>query len=372
MKKPLFTLVSVLVFFSLGSISSLASFNDISGHTYEKEILFIEKSKLIKNSEKFYPDAEITRAEFVKIILLTKYSQKKIDTSSFYQNKFSDLEKTDWFFSYANFAKSKQIISGYENNVFKGNANITKGEAIKIVSNVLLGGPIKSAYCKNDSQWWCAYSQSLQKVNMSLAHEYRLKGNENLKRGEMAKLMYSSRKFISPTDSAQKIVSSARAQIGKVLYYDTGYYAGGYPPEDRGACTDVLSQALLDNGYNIKSKIDSDMSKNSSQYSASFDRNINFRRVRNVRIFLSRFALSLPTCVEKSCFESSDWQAGDIVTYDQIPGSLWHVAIVSDKKNAKGIPLLIHNYGRGVIENDYLKTWPAPISGHFRMKNMIQ
>lgn len=156
------------------------------------------------------------------------------------------------------------------------------------------------------------------------------------------------------------LVESARNQIGIVTKYDNQYYNGGYPPEGRGACTDVIERALMDQGYDLKNKIDKDMLNFPEEYPYKSDPNINYRRVVNLKIFLDRY-------FEKIDLEQ-DWQPGDIVTYDQIPGGLWHIAILSDKKNKDGIPLLIHNYGRGVIEDDFLFKWPAAITGHYRLR----
>lgn len=156
------------------------------------------------------------------------------------------------------------------------------------------------------------------------------------------------------------LVESARNQIGIVTEYDNQYYNGGYPPEGRGACTDVIERALMDQGYDLKNKIDKDMLNFPEEYPYKSDPNINYRRVVNLKIFFDRY-------FEKIDLEQ-DWQPGDIVTYDQIPGGLWHIAILSDKKNKDGIPLLIHNYGRGVIEDDFLFKWPAAITGHYRLR----
>lgn len=170
---------------------------------------------------------------------------------------------------------------------------------------------------------------------------------------------------------SQVLVESARRQIGVVTRYDVGYYQGGYPPDNSGACTDVIERALRDNGYNLKEKVDKDMEKHPERYPFSSDPNINFRRVKNVKIFFDNYAEKIPTCTNKECFEKGYWQPGDIVTFDQIPGSLWYIAIISNKtiQEADGIsvPLLIHNYGRGVVEDDLLLSWPAPITGHYRV-----
>lgn len=156
------------------------------------------------------------------------------------------------------------------------------------------------------------------------------------------------------------LVESARNQIGIVTKYDNQYYNGGYPPEGRGACTDVIERALMDQGYDLKNKIDKDMLNFPEEYPYKSDPNINYRRVVNLKIFFDRYFKKIDL--------EQDWQPGDIVTYDQIPGGLWHIAILSDKKNKDGIPLLIHNYGRGVIEDDFLFKWPAAITGHYRLR----
>lgn len=179
------------------------------------------------------------------------------------------------------------------------------------------------------------------------------------------------------TTETHPLVEAGRAQIGVVTQYDTGYYQGGYPPADRGACSDAIIQALLANNYNLKEKIDADMANHPERYPNEFDSNINFRRVQNIKVFLDYNAESLPTCTDNECFENGNWQAGDIITFDQIPGGLWHIAIVSNKNRPASdddsvrIPLLIHNHGRGVVEDDLLLDWPAPISGHYRFTNVF-
>lgn len=170
-------------------------------------------------------------------------------------------------------------------------------------------------------------------------------------------------------DDFTDIILSARSQIGVVTKYDTSYYSNAYPPEDSGACTDVIWRALKASGYDIKKMIDDDIRKFPKAYGTGItaDPNIDFRRVQRVRTFLERHTKRVTTRIEPGNMENlKEWQLGDIVTFAQIPGSLWHIAIVSDQRNEQGVPLLIHNYGLGVIENDLLTTWPAPITGHFR------
>lgn len=168
-------------------------------------------------------------------------------------------------------------------------------------------------------------------------------------------------------DDYTDIVQSARAQIGVVTSYDTSYYAGGYPPESTGACADVPWRALQGAGYDFKQMIDDDMRARPDAYVTEYDANINFRRTQNIRVYLERHATSLTTDVVPNNKENLlQWQGGDIVTFAQIPGGLWHVAVVSEQRQANGVPYLIHNHGYGTIEDTYLTHWPSAITGHFR------
>jgi len=58
-------------------------------------------------------------------------------------------------------------------------------------------------------------------------------------------------------------------------------------------------------------------------------------------------------------------QPGDIVVF----GST-HIGIISDIRNEKGIPYLIHNGGQPKREEDFLELYNVyePISGHYRLK----
>ena len=51
------------------------------------------------------------------------------------------------------------------------------------------------------------------------------------------------------------------------------------------ACTDLVERALRENSYNLKDLIDEDMKNNPGLYPHESDPNINFRRVKNVKIF---------------------------------------------------------------------------------------
>ncbi|MBQ7800457.1 MAG: DUF1287 domain-containing protein, partial [Oscillospiraceae bacterium] len=86
------------------------------------------------------------------------------------------------------------------------------------------------------------------------------------------------------------------------------------------------------------------------------DNNIDFRRVSNLQTFFEEYAQKLTTDTN----EISQWQPGDIVIFN---GGK-HIGIVSDKRNSKGQPYIIHNGGQPNREEDYFKR--AEVYAHYR------
>lgn len=163
-------------------------------------------------------------------------------------------------------------------------------------------------------------------------------------------------------DDYTDIMLGARQDAKNHPIYKSAYYAGGYPPNDEGVCTDVVWRAFKNAGYNLKDLIDEDIKNNVDLYprvNGKPDPNIDFRRVPNLISFFSRNATSLSTDLS----QIADWQPGDIVTFENR-----HVGIISDKRNKNGIPYLIHNGGQKNREEDILEIYSlySKISGHFR------
>jgi len=172
--------------------------------------------------------------------------------------------------------------------------------------------------------------------------------------------------------SGNKLVTAARTQVGVTVTYDPAYVGLSYPngdvPKDRGVCTDVLIRAARDGlSADLQKLLHEDMRAHFEAYPKQWglskpDRNIDHRRVPNLRTWFKRrgFELPLPKAGDVSAF-----LPGDIVTCT-VPPNLPHVMIVSDKKTADGRPLVIHNIGQGAREEDSLSAFP--ITGHYRWK----
>ncbi len=172
-------------------------------------------------------------------------------------------------------------------------------------------------------------------------------------------------------DRPSRIVSRARAEVARGVKYDPSYeriaYPGGDVDPSRGVCTDVVVRALRAAGIDLQRALHEDVARAPWAYVeiAKPDASIDHRRVPNVKTFLERHALRLTTRVE----DRSAWRAGDIVVwrFGICPACRpRHLGIISDAKNADGVPLVIHNIGPTAREEDVLLAWT--IVGHFRVR----
>lgn len=162
---------------------------------------------------------------------------------------------------------------------------------------------------------------------------------------------------------AAALIQGAREEARRAPFYVSAYYAGGYPPENRGVCTDVIWRAFAFAGYDLKAQMDADIRKNRAAYPrvSRPDPNIDFRRVPNQTAFFRRHAQSLTTRIDGANLAA--WLPGDIAVFANPD----HIAILSDKRNAAGIPLLLHNQGPFATEGDDFMDWYGRgIVAHFR------
>lgn len=171
----------------------------------------------------------------------------------------------------------------------------------------------------------------------------------------------------------KKIVTRARAEIGKVAVYDnswmqTSAYPGGDVPEGRGACTDVVVRALRTIGVDLQELVHEDIKVDigdgAKGYKLSWlDHHIDHRRVTTMHTWFERNAVSLTTDVR----EKAAFRPGDVVFFSWSWGRsalAEHVAIVSDVVGPRGYRLLIQNGGPRPTENDGMDR--PHMVGHYR------
>lgn len=168
---------------------------------------------------------------------------------------------------------------------------------------------------------------------------------------------------------ATQLVAAARAQVGVTVGYDPAYRRLAYPdgdvPLETGVCCDVVIRALRKQGVDLQRLLHEDMKRHFDRYPNNWglkapDSNIDHRRVPNLACYFTRQGWSIPVRKEAAAF-----RPGDLVTWNLGQG-LVHIGVVSDRRTAKGTPLVIHNIGRGAQEEDIL--FKFTITGHYRVR----
>lgn len=164
------------------------------------------------------------------------------------------------------------------------------------------------------------------------------------------------------------IVHAIRVEVKERRTYQSNYYAGGYPPEYEGVCTDVIWRGLMAAGIKLKDVMDADIKENLELYPRTYgirDPNIDFRRVGNQYVFFERFCEVLTTEVIPGDIENlKQWQPGDIVVFE----GLKHVAIISDRRARDGTPYIIHNSPPYASEVKLKSVYGGQIVGHYRWR----
>lgn len=160
-------------------------------------------------------------------------------------------------------------------------------------------------------------------------------------------------------DDQTDILNNALNYISKKPKYKSKYYSTGYSNDNYGVCTDLVAYSLLNSGYDLMNLVNEDILNNKELYNIDkIDKNIDFRRVRNLKIYFDRHAISL----SKNINDTYEWHAGDIVVFEK------HIGIVSNVRNKRGVPYVIHHrsrFQRNYIEDILGKRYK--IIGHYKI-----
>ena len=160
-------------------------------------------------------------------------------------------------------------------------------------------------------------------------------------------------------DDQTDILNNVRDYIKTNPKYKSKYYTTGYPNDEYGVCTDVVAFGLKGAGYDLMNLVNEHIKTNRNLYDIDvIDKNIDFRRVQNLKVYLDNNAIVLTNDINKI----KEWQGGDIVVFKN------HIGIVSDKRNKKGISFIIHhaNPYQRYYEEDILE-YRNDIIGHYRI-----
>ncbi len=160
-------------------------------------------------------------------------------------------------------------------------------------------------------------------------------------------------------DDQTDILNNVREYIATNPKYQSKYYASGYPDDEYGVCTDVVAFGLKGAGYDLMELVNEDIRNNKDDYNIdTIDKNIDFRRVQNLKVYFKNNAISLSTNI----YDIDNWQGGDIVIFQN------HIGIVSNNRNKNGVTFVIHhaNPFQKYYEEDILES-RNDIVGHYRI-----
>lgn len=106
-------------------------FVDTIGHWSEPAVLSLFERDIVKGKAPglYAPNDNITRAEFLKIVILNAGYQ----ISDFSGASFRDVSERDWYYDYVSFAEFSGFIKGYGDGTFRPNAPINRAEAVSIL-----------------------------------------------------------------------------------------------------------------------------------------------------------------------------------------------------------------------------------------------
>lgn len=131
----------------VGNVS--ADYADVAhGAWYESYIGLFQKLGYLstiegKHGAVIYPDRKITRAEFVELIY--NVAMAGVSDGSMKLSTFDDVNAKTEHYAAIGFAVSKGIVSGYEDNTFRPEKNITRAEVAAVVNRFLGRIPAENA-----------------------------------------------------------------------------------------------------------------------------------------------------------------------------------------------------------------------------------
>jgi len=177
-------------------------FDDTKGHWAENTISYVASRELVGGvgHNKFEPQKNVTRAEFLKMILSAGgINPKTTDVTA------TDVNSKDWFAPAVGFAMKNGIVSGHKDGSFKPNNKISREEMMVMLNNFMkyLGvdsGTRKVSFTdKNDvSAWAAAAVQNVTSLGLITGNsDGSLSPRNNATRAESAVAMMKCIKLLT-------------------------------------------------------------------------------------------------------------------------------------------------------------------------------
>ncbi len=146
----------------------------------------------------FKPDQVINRVEALKITMLAKeFLGEKLTLTDLLTITYPDVGKNDWYYNYVNLATNAKIVEGYPDGSFKPATTINAVESLKIVLKALDTEFEEKTISNNPyndvkfNEWYATYVDYAKRKNLIEAREnYQFFPARGMTRGDFVDLVY--------------------------------------------------------------------------------------------------------------------------------------------------------------------------------------
>lgn len=318
MKKKLFCIVLFTSFSIFSVLTYGADFKDTANHSASPYIKKIADKGFISGypDGTFQPDKPITRAEVVSILSKINFNSVDIEAN------FKDIQENDWFYQAVINSAKGGVISGYTDKTFQPQKNITRFEAISLLSKLVRTDNYNSVQLPysdaTDIPSWVSGSvRSLYAANIIESYPTnKINGNEAITRGEIVTMLT---KLLESKDwNTSSIAATVFENVTNPLplAVDIPHDLLGY----------LSIESIGIKSYPVKDGVDLATIKTALGHfadTALWDGNIgicghnrdyqyDFRNLKNIKIgdaitYQSRFGERIYIVTEKKSISETDW-----------------------------------------------------------------
>lgn len=154
----------------------------------------------------FRPNANITRAEFLKMVVVGLGS---FDSGKTYgAPSYTDVAGSEWYAPYVAYAEENKLIKGDGDGLFRPNDVITRAEAATMAANAMkleLGSVEDTVSSFDDVEGWAVpYVEAMVKTGAIVGYDGLFRPSDNLTRAEGVKIVAAASGFeVTPEAKAE-------------------------------------------------------------------------------------------------------------------------------------------------------------------------
>ena len=178
----------------------------------------------------FRPLNLINRAEFTKMVV--EGVQGVTPDETLYKKCFSDVQ-TEWYAKYVCYAWEQEWVEGYDDGLFRPGDNITKAEALKIIT-VAFDWELESIALRSEfsdiesDSWYEEYFLLAEERELLDFVDYYISPHELISRKEMSEFLYRGMMYEEGEEFEVWELSTGRALLSYEEVLETGITAA-YP-----------------------------------------------------------------------------------------------------------------------------------------------